>query len=150
MMQIVCISSWCCLLYFLARRIKNGFLAHCQTLQTAAGSIDTVWAKVAFCTSSVHVTIHIIFLSISYFSDIQRYDKQIRSVLSEEEMEKERGEKDMMWIQKYILCSLFVTRLGTVLNKVALLVNQINTIFSNLDDDYYRHVQCSNMANRWY
>lgn len=63
-------------------------------------------------------------------------------------MEKEIGEKDMVWIQKYILCSLFVTRLGTVLNKVALLVNQINTIFSNLDDDYYRHVQCSNMVNR--
>lgn len=63
-------------------------------------------------------------------------------------MEKEIGEKDMVWIQKYILCSLLVTRLGTVLNKVALLVNQINTIFSNLDDDYYRHVQCSNMVNR--
>lgn len=42
-----------------------------------------------------------------------------------------------------ILCiASFLCRLGTTLNRVSILVNHVNTFFSNLDDNYYKEVQC--------
>ena len=36
-----------------------------------------------------------------YFKDTKKFDRQIRSVLSDEEIEKEIGEDDMVWVRKY-------------------------------------------------
>ena len=82
-----------------------------------------------------------------YFKDTKKFDRQIRSVLSDEEMVKEIGEDDMVWVQKYTAHCFVSCRLGTTLNRVSILVNHVNTFFSNLDDNYYKNVQCGCFSN---
>lgn len=46
-----------------------------------------------------------------------------------------------------MLCIVsFLCRLGTTLNRVSILVNHVNTFFSNLDDNYYKGVQCGHFS----
>lgn len=82
-----------------------------------------------------------------YFKDTKKFDKQIRNVLSDEEIVKEIGECDMIWVRKYSCMVLVLSRLGTTLNRVSILVNHVNTFFSNLDDNHYKNVQCRRISN---